>query len=58
MNRIQNHREGGIADVYDQHRYADENRRIMEAVARHIVALAEGGPDNVVEGKFRISTNG
>jgi hypothetical protein len=23
-NRIQNHREGGIADVYDQHNYADE----------------------------------
>jgi integrase len=49
MNRIQNHKEGGIADVYDQHRYGDENKRIMESVARHIVALAEGGPDNVVE---------
>ena len=33
MNRIQNHKEGGIADVYDQHRYADENKRVMEAVA-------------------------
>jgi len=42
MNRIQNHREGGIADVYDQHKYADENQRIMEAVAARLLALAEG----------------
>ena len=50
MNRIQNHREGGIADVYDRHRYEAENRRITEAVAAHIVAIAEGRqrPDNVV----------
>jgi integrase len=48
MNRIQNHREGGIADVYDVHRYSDENRRIMEAVANKIVSLIEGGTDNVV----------
>jgi integrase len=27
MNRIQNHKEGGIADVYDQHQYADENKK-------------------------------
>jgi integrase len=42
MNRVQNHREGGIADVYDRHEYAEENRRVMEAVAARIVALAEG----------------
>jgi len=48
MNRVTNHKEGGIADVYDRHRYADENRKIMEAVARHIVAIAEGR-SNVVE---------
>jgi len=42
MNRIQNHREGGIASVYDRHGYADENKRIMEAVAAHIMALAQG----------------
>jgi integrase len=45
MNRIQNHKEGGIADVYDVHEYADENRHIMEAVAAHILALAEGKPE-------------
>src|SRR5262249_30883427 len=28
MNRIQNHREGGITDTYDRHEYADENKRI------------------------------
>jgi integrase len=42
MNRIQNHIEGGIADVYDQHRYADENKKIMEAVAARVMAMAEG----------------
>jgi integrase len=42
MNRVQNHIEGGIADVYDRHRYEAENKRVMEAVAEHIVAIAEG----------------
>jgi integrase len=50
MNRVTNHKEGGIGDVYDRHGYADENKKIMETVARHIVGLAEGrGGDNVVE---------
>jgi integrase len=51
MNRIQNHREGGIATVYDRHGYAEENKRIMEAVAAHIVRLAENRAvgDNVVQ---------
>jgi integrase len=44
MNRVANHREGGIASVYDRHEYADENKRVMEAVAAHIVGLAEGRP--------------
>jgi integrase len=44
MNRIQNHKEGGIADVYDRHKYLEENKRIMETVAAHIVNLAEGRP--------------
>ena len=42
MNRIQNHREGGIADVYDRHEYAEENRRMMEAVASHLISLISG----------------
>jgi len=49
MNRIQNHREGGIAGVYDRHGYAEENKRIMEAVAARIMTLVEGEPaSNVV----------
>jgi integrase len=50
MNRVQNHREGGIASVYDRHQYGEENRRIMEAVASGIMAMVEGttGHDNVV----------
>jgi hypothetical protein len=49
MNRIQNHKEGGIASVYDRHRYSAENQKIMEAVATDITALAEAVPtdDNV-----------
>jgi integrase len=42
MNRIQNHREGGIASVYDRHGYAEETKRVMDAVASKIIALAEG----------------
>jgi integrase len=45
MNRVQNHIEGGIATVYDRHAYAEENRRVMEAVAGKIVALATGETD-------------
>jgi len=50
MNRLTNHKEGGIADVYDRHQYQEENKKIMETVARHIVTIAEGGgsPANVV----------
>jgi integrase len=44
MNRVQNHREGGIASVYDRHQYAEENRRVMETVAAHVMALVTGEP--------------
>jgi len=50
MNRIQNHKEGGIASVYDRHQYADENKRILETVSAHIMALVAGKPrSNVVQ---------
>ena len=54
MNRVQNHREGGIASVYDRHGYAEENRRIMEAVASRLLMLARGdtAPSNVVVANF------
>jgi integrase len=48
-NRVQNHKEGGIGSVYDRHGYADENKRVMEAVAAKIMALVQGnGTDNVI----------
>jgi integrase len=52
MNRIQNHKEGGIASVYDRHEYADENKRVMEATAARIMTLVEGGSANVIAGRF------
>ncbi|MGO8924851.1 MAG: tyrosine-type recombinase/integrase [Xanthobacteraceae bacterium] len=42
MNRIQNHKEGGIADVYDRHHYEAETKHIMESVASKIMGLIEG----------------
>ena len=48
LNRITNHKEGGITDVYDRHGYAEENMHIMETVAAHIVALVEGRTDDKV----------
>ena len=40
MNRIQNHKEGGISDVYDRHEYSEGNRKVMETVADHLIGLA------------------
>jgi integrase len=39
MNRIQNHKEGGITDVYDRHQYEVENQKVMEAVAAHVTRI-------------------
>ena len=48
MDRIANHKKGGITDVYDRHGYADEDKRIMTAVARHVgMLIGESAPDNV-----------
>lgn len=43
MNRIQNHIDGGIGSVYDRHHYAEENKRIMEAVAEQLLMLVQNG---------------
>ena len=49
MNRVQNHKEGGIGDVYDVHDYAEENKHVMEAVAAKIMDVVEGrAADNVL----------
>ena len=54
MNRVQNHKEGGIASVYDRHQYAEENKRVMEATAARIMSLVEAEPagSNVVAASF------
>jgi hypothetical protein len=56
MNRIQNHKEGGIGSVYDRHRYSAENQKIMEAVAADIAALAEASPirNNIAQALSRL----
>ena len=55
MNRIQNHKEGGIASVYDRHQYSAEIKHVMEAVAAHIMSVIEGQPaaQNVVPMRTR-----
>ena len=56
MNRIQNHKEGGIASVYDRHQYSDENKRVMEAVASRIVSLVNGDDEgNVIQAKINFA---
>jgi integrase len=48
MNRVQNHREGGVTDTYDRYAYETENKRVMESVAAKIMALVEGREGAVV----------
>ena len=48
LNRITNHKEGGIATVYDRHSYRPELQQIAEAVGRKIMALVEGTDSNVL----------
>ncbi len=43
VDRILNHADHSVGSIYDRHSYDDENREIMERVARHIMALVEGG---------------
>ena len=41
MDRIANHKTNSVTDVYDRHGYEAEDRRIMAAVARHVIGLVE-----------------
>jgi integrase len=52
MNRIQNHIEGGITDVYDRHGYEAETQHIMETVAAKIMDVVEPTDTNVIHGQF------
>ena len=42
MDRGANHTTAKVTDVYDRHGYADEDKRIMAAVARLLLSLVEG----------------
>ena len=42
MDRVANHKTSSVTDVYDRHGYGDEDKRIMAAVARHVVTIVEG----------------
>ena len=48
MDRVANHRTSKVTDVYDRHGYADEDKRIMAAVARHVLGIVEGTPATTV----------
>jgi integrase len=53
MDRIANHKEDAVTDIYDRYSYSEEDKGIMETLGRHILSLVEGseGSDdnNVVE---------
>ena len=42
MDRIANHKTSSVTDVYDRHGYEAEDKRIMAAVARHVLGVVEG----------------
>ena len=48
MNRVQNHKEGGIGDTYDRYNYEKENQTVMEAVAAQILRTVAGEREDVV----------
>jgi integrase len=48
LNRVTNHRDGGIASVYDRFSYVDETKHVMASVASRIMSLVEGQEANNV----------
>ena len=42
MDRVANHKTAKVTDVYDRHGYADEDKRIMSAVARLVSTWSRG----------------
>ena len=51
VEAVLNHRSGtrrGVAGVYNRFDYADEKRAALDAWARYVTQLVEGGPVNVV----------
>lgn len=51
VEAVLNHRSGtrrGVAGVYNRFDYADEKRAALDAWARYVIQLVDGGADNVV----------
>jgi hypothetical protein len=48
MNKIQNHVQGGVTDIYDRFGYEREIKHVMEDVANRLIALAEDRVDEKV----------
>jgi hypothetical protein len=51
MDRVANHRTSSVTDVYDRHRYRDEDKQIMAAVARHVLSIVGGASTGNVVNK-------
>jgi integrase len=54
MDRLLNHSDHSVGSIYDRHGYQNEDRKIMEAVARHIMGIVEGrdASGTVIRGRF------
>jgi integrase len=42
VDRLLNHRDGGVGSIYDRYSYAEEDKRIMESVGEYLINLATG----------------
>jgi hypothetical protein len=49
VTRLLNHADHSVTAIYDRHHYGDEDRRIVNAVARHVLrVVGDGEADGVV----------
>jgi integrase len=48
MDRLSNHKESGVTDVYDRTNYSEEDMRIWETVAAKFLELVEGKSESNV----------
>lgn len=52
VEAVLNHRSGtrrGVSGIYNRFDYADEKRAALDAWARYVIQLVDGGADNVVQ---------
>jgi integrase len=48
ISKLLNHAEGGVTSIYDRHTRDDEKRAAMDRWAARLMAIVDGGDDNVV----------